>query len=464
MRRMLACAYVAGVVALAPPAVAQTAATPADFTAMVREKSPAVVAILTRQMIEQQDQGSSEDTSLEDLLRRRFGQGSGGGQVRMALGSGFIVSPEGYIVTNNHVVENAAEIHVRMFDKTDLPARLVGRDPSTDVAVLKIEPRPNMGVASWGDSDRMQPGAWTIAIGSPFGLSGTVSVGVLSARSRDIRSGPYDDYLQTDAAINQGNSGGPLFNAAGEVIGVNTAIYSPSGGSVGIGFAVPSRTARAVSEQIIQNGRVERGFLGARLQELTPALAQALGLGAPNGALVAGLERNGPAEKAGLSTGDVVTKLNGKPIASAHDLSREVAALKPGSQATLSVMREGRSQDLAVTVGQREQEDQPGRQAALETPEGVRMGVELAAVTEGLRRRLGLSSDVKGVLISQVEPGSPAARSGLQPGDVITSINTQPVTQPSDVARGWTSARDQKRPLLLQIQRGEQGMFVAVEG
>ncbi|TIM16966.1 MAG: trypsin-like serine protease, partial [Mesorhizobium sp.] len=248
------------------PATAQE--IPNDFSAIVRQKLPTVVAITTRQIIQDQ-------TTLNDFLNPFDRGGRIQPQVREALGSGFVISPEGYIVTNNHVVADATEIHVVFSDKETAPARVVGRDPATDIAVLKVDPRPNMTATAWGDSDAMQPGAWTIAIGSPFGLGGTVTVGVLSARSRDIQAGPYDDFLQTDASINRGNSGGPLFNARGEVIGVNTAIVSPSGGSIGIGFAVPSRTARTIVDQLISTGRIERGFIGVRLQEITPSIAEA---------------------------------------------------------------------------------------------------------------------------------------------------------------------------------------------
>jgi serine protease Do len=239
-----------------------------------------------------------------------------------------VIGSDGHIITNNHVVEDAEEIQVVFGERTNVPGRLVGRDSATDIAVLKVDPQPNMAVVAWGDSDAAEPGSWAISIGSPFGLGGTVTVGVVSAPSRDIQSGPYDDYIQTDASINQGNSGGPLFNARGEVIGVNTAIFSPSGVNIGIGFAVPSRTARAVADQLIRTGRVERGYVGLRLQEVTPALAQALGRPDGKGALVASVEPGGPAERAGIRSGDVITRLNGQPVESGRDLSRAVAATR----------------------------------------------------------------------------------------------------------------------------------------
>ncbi|WP_245268458.1 trypsin-like peptidase domain-containing protein [Rhizobium leguminosarum] len=281
---------IAGILMFSAAGIAPVAAQeiPNDFTAIVRQKIPAVVAITTRQVIE------DPLTNVFPGAADHPGSGPFQPQVRETLGSGFVISKEGYIVTNNHVVADANEIHVVFTDKQTSSARLVGRDSATDIAVLKVDPRPNMTTTVWGDSDAVQPGAWTIAIGSPFGLGGTVTVGVLSARSRDIQSGPYDDFLQTDASVNQGNSGGPLFNAQGEVIGVNTAIVSPSGGSIGIGFAVPSRTARTVVEQLIRTGRIERGFIGVHLQEITPSIAEALGTPDSTGALVASVDDDSP--------------------------------------------------------------------------------------------------------------------------------------------------------------------------
>jgi serine protease Do len=327
--------------AAAAPVLAQQA--PTDFTAIVKQKMPAVVAITTRERVEQQrqqDQSTPDDQSMEEFLRRRFGGRATPEpqEPRQALGSGFVISPEGYIITNNHVVENAAEIHVVFGERDNVPAKLVGRDPTADIAVLKVDPRPNMAVTTWGDSDTAEPGSWVIAIGSPFGLGGTVTVGVVSARSRDIHSGPLDDYIQTDAAINRGNSGGPLFNAHGEVIGVNTAIFSPVGANIGIGFAVPARTAQAVADQLIRTGHVERGYVGLRLQEITPAIAQALGRPDEKGVLVASVEPGGPAEKAGVKTGDVITRIGHQTLESGRDLSRAVAAMKPGTQAALTAL------------------------------------------------------------------------------------------------------------------------------
>ena len=440
------------------PVFAQPAPVPTDFTAVVRDKMPAVVAILTKQMIEDEARGQPDDLPFGDLFRRRFGEPRT--QARTALGSGFIVSPEGHIVTNNHVVDKASEIHVRFTDKTDVPAKLIGRDPSTDIAVLKIEPRPGVAVATWGDSDKMEPGAWTIAIGSPFGLGGTVTVGVLSARARDIQAGSYDDFLQTDASINQGNSGGPLFNAAGEVIGVNTAIFSPVGVNVGIGFAVPSRTAQAVADQLIRTGKVERGYVGIRLQELTTGIAQALGRSDTKGALVAAVEAGSPADDAGIKIGDVITHIGNQTIEGPRALSRAVGEMKPGTRAPLTIVRDGKTQEITAAIGQRQQ-DRPNRTGALEDPDkdGKRLGLSLAPMSEAARRQLGLDS---GLVVGEVEPGTPAAEGGIRPGDVIVAVNHRTVLQPSELAEEWAKTRRENRPLLVRVNRDGQSLFVAI--
>jgi serine protease Do len=465
--RVFAGALVAGALIPGLPAAAQQPPVPTDFTAIVREKMPAVVAVTTRQRVEEQrGQALPEDLPFREFFRRFHEERANPRQQRprQGLGSGFVISPEGYVVTNNHVIEDAAEIQVVFGNRTNVPARLVGRDPATDIAVLKVEPQPNMSVAAWGDSDAAEPGSWVIAIGSPFGLGGTVTVGVVSARARDIRSGPYDDYIQTDAAINRGNSGGPLFNARGEVIGVNTAIFSPTGGNVGIGFAVPTRTAQAVADQLIRTGRVERGYVGLHLQEITPAIARALGRPDENGVLVASVESGSPAEKAGVRTGDVITAFNGRPVENGRDLARAVAGLRPGTEAPVTVVRDGRNQDLRVAIGQR-QDDQTTQTGALPAPDdGKRLGLALSPIPEGARGQLGLEPGASGVLVQRVEPNSPADENGLRAGDVILSANNQTVTAPADIANAWSEAQKQQKPILLRVKREDQYLFVAVTG
>ncbi|RWC46383.1 Do family serine endopeptidase [Mesorhizobium sp.] len=459
LNKRLCSGLIAGTLMLSAGGFAPLAAQeiPNDFTAIVREKIPAVVAITTRQIIQDQ-------ATLNDLLSPFYGRGLGPAQprVREALGSGFVISPDGYIVTNNHVVADASEIHVVFSDKETLPARLVGRDAATDLAVLKIDPRPNMTTTAWGDSDAVQPGAWTIAIGSPFGLGGTVTVGVLSARSRDINAGPYDDFLQTDASINRGNSGGPLFNARGEVIGVNTAIVSPTGGSIGIGFAVPSRTAHNIVDQLIRTGRIERGFIGVRLQEITPSIAEALGIPDSKGALVASVEPGSPAEQAGIQAGDVITRFNGKDIQNVHDLTLAAASQTPGTKTTLTRNRGGSQQEIALTIGQRnDEEQQTGAVPKSETAD-TRLGLSLSPIPDEARQQLGLQPDITGVFVQEVAPNGLAAENGIQPGDVIVSANNRNVTQPSDIQEEWSKSRQQNRPILFRINRQGQSLFVAV--
>jgi serine protease Do len=464
--RVFAGTLAAALSAAATPLLAQQLSAPqptvpADFTGIVRQKVPAVVAVTTKQLAEEQGQAIPDIGPFGELFRRFGGEDRQSQRPRAALGSGFIVSTDGHVVTNNHVVENASEIHVVFMDKSTAAAHLVGRDPSTDIAVLKVEPRPNMAVVGWGDSDKMEPGAWTIAIGSPFGLGGTVTVGVLSARSRDIHAGPYDDFLQTDASINRGNSGGPLLNASGEVIGVNTAILSPEGTNIGIGFAVPSRTAQAVADQLIRTGHVERGYVGVRVQEITPAVAKALGRSDDKGALVASVEPGSPAEKAGIKTGDVITRIGSQEVEGPRDLSRAVAGMKPGTQVPLTVFRGGRTQEITVAADQRK-EDDATQTGALQPPDtgGKRLGLALAPVDETARQRLGV--DATGVVVQRVEPDSPAAESGIRPGDVIVSANNREVARAADVAEEWAKARQENKPILLRVNRDGQYRFVAV--
>ncbi len=475
---VLALALAGGALAQTAPANAPPAATapalaplpaPPDFTELVRTRLRSVVAVTTRQRIEEREPAIPDDSPFGEQLRRYFDEGPRQRErrTRASLGSGFLIG-DGHIVTNNHVIADASEIRVVFQDRTSRTARLIGRDPATDIAVLKLdEPATDQPALEWGDSEALEPGAWTIAIGSPFGLGGTVTVGVLSARSRDINAGPYDDFLQTDAAINRGNSGGPLFNAQGQVIGVNTAIASPTGANVGVGFAVPSNVARLVAEQIIRTGRVERGFIGISLQPLTPGIAKALRLPNANGALVAQVEPGSPAAEAGLRAGDVVTRFANQDIISARALPRLVAQQPAGERVSLTIQREGQAQEVSVTIGRRE-----GPSGSIATPSGPsndnlaasrRLGIAIVPIDEGLRRRYGLDERQSGLLIQRVEPGSPAAEDGLRTGDLILEVNGQPAGQPGDIGRQWQEATSQNRPLLLRVRRGEQSLFVAVD-
>jgi serine protease Do len=416
-----------------PPIVALGQSMPsfADLVARVR---PAVVTIISRERPARAvaDRGGPAD----ELLRRFFGLPEDAPPpVVQALGSGFVIDADGRIVTNNHVVDGATAVTVKLDDGRALPARVVGRDPRTDLALLQVDAGRTLPHLDLGDSSRVRPGDWVVAMGNPFGLGGTVTAGIVSARGRDIGAGPYDDFLQIDAPINQGNSGGPLFAMDGTVVGVNTAILSPSGGSVGIGFAIPSDMVRRVVAELEAHGRVERGWRGVTAQSLDPAMAAALRLPAgARGALVDEAQPGSPAAAAGLRPGDVVTAVDGKPVASARDLARIVGGLAPGSDATLAVRRDGRDETVRVAVA----ELREARPAAAAAAEKGRHGIGVALQP--------LTPEARGALVAAVEPGSPAAEAGLRPGDVITAIGTHAVSDPAQAVAAIQEAERTNEP------------------
>lgn len=378
-------------------------------------------------------------------------------------GSGFIIDPEGYVVTNHHVVRGADEVVVTLSDGTQLDAEVVGEDPQMDLALLQLDAGERLPYVQFADSDDVRVGEWVLTIGNPFGLGGSVSAGIVSARGRDIRSGPYDDYLQIDAPINRGNSGGPVFNAGGDVIGVSTAIFSPNGGSVGIGFAIPSNRAAAVIQQLRENGTVERGWLGVQLQRLDQAVAESLGLDSAQGALIADVVPGGPADGAGLESGDVVTRFDGRSIGSVRDLTFAVAEAAPGRRVDVTVLRGGESRTLAVELGTRSE----GAAAAPRGSGGgwdrggeAPLGLRLAPLTERERARLEVPAGVEGVLVAGVRPGSPAAERGLRAGDVVVSVNRRPVASPGEAAAALDAADGS---VLLLVRRDGAQHFVAVE-
>ncbi|HZH26723.1 MAG TPA: DegQ family serine endoprotease [Azospirillaceae bacterium] len=387
------------------------------------------------------------------------GPGGPGGRGGVSLGSGFVVDPAGYIVTNNHVVEGASEIRVTLHDEREFPARLVGTDPATDLALLKIEAQ-GLPTLDWGNSDQAQIGDWVMAIGNPFGLGGTVTVGIISARAREIGAGPYDAFIQTDAAINSGNSGGPLIALDGRVIGVNTAIFSRTGGNIGIGFAVPASIAQPVIAQLRENGAVTRGFLGVSIQPVTPDIAEALGLKERRGALVASVQPNGPAAGAGIQPGDVITSFNGQPVNAPRELSRAVAQTGVGSTATVELLRNGRAQTVQVQVAKLEPQ-QTRTAAAAPSQQPGNLGMTLAPVSPANRERFQIPPNVEGVVVMSIAPGSPAAERGLQPGDVIKRVGQQPVDDPQDVADAVRQAREERRDsVLVLVQRRDSALFV----
>jgi serine protease Do len=377
-------------------------------------------------------------------------------------GSGFLIDAGGYIVTNNHVAGDAQEITVTLQDGRKFDAKLIGSDPKTDLALIKVE-ASGLPYVAFGDSDKARVGDWVVAIGNPFGLGGTATAGIVSARGRDIGSGQYDDYLQLDAPINFGNSGGPVFNTAGEVVGVNTAIFSPNGGNVGIGFAIPANQAQEIIVDLREDGSVERGWLGVQIQDLDEELARSLRVDGSKGALVADVVEDGPAARAGVQAGDVITRFDGNEIDSARALTRVVASATPQESSKLTVWRDGRSRELNVELG----EAQNDAVAAL-TPGGragqssTALGLTLRPLTDGDRQVLGLSSDVDGAVVAAVQPGSSAAEKGLRPGDVITRVNQQPVDDVGDAVAALNAARERNETALLLVRRGDSQQFVAL--
>jgi len=455
----------------APAATALPRAPVAGFADLVERVRPAVVTISIAghtavSGFDGEFPGLPPGAPFGDLFRRYFGQpGSGSGIVQpiRALGSGFVIDPSGVIVTNNHVIEHADRITVTLADGHNLSAHVLGRDPRTDLAVLKVDADRPLHAVPWGDSDAARVGDWVVAVGNPFGLGGTVTAGIVSARGRDINSGSYDDFLQIDAPINRGNSGGPLFNQQGQVIGINTAIFSPSGGSVGLGFAIPSNMARHIVADLREHGRVDRGWLGISMQAVTPAMADALHMDEPNGALVAKVENDSPAARAGLRAGDVIVKVGDTRIENPRTLARVVAAAKPGTALSFEVRRDGASHNLSVVTGPmpRQMVENTGNDSGHEST--GKLGLALERVTPDLRDELGLDKSIHGAVISAVKPGSPADDAGLRSGDVVVRVGDRVVTSPSDVSRAVRDARAKgEHAVRMRVLREGTPLFLAL--
>ena len=387
-----------------------------------------------------------------------------------ARGSGFIISADGYVVTNNHVVNGATKVTVTLDDGTTLPAKIIGRDPKTDVALLRVKPTGKLPFIDLGDSDEVQPGEWVIAVGNPYGLGGTVTAGIVSALGRDLHSGAYNDFIQVDAPINHGNSGGPLFTQDGKVVGINSMIISPNGGgSIGIGFAIPSNTVRSVVDQLEKTGHVTRGYFGIEGQDISPTMAQALNLkspepGAPpHGTLVASVSKGSPAEKAGIKSGDVILTLNGHPVKNGHDLAVKVVSIAPGTDATVNLLRDGKPMDVKFTVGNLANQDHSAGGADNSQSAGAgKLGVSLASLTPRARQELGLDDSVQGAVVADVVQGSPADQSGIRPGDIIVGVGNHITPSPKAVVAQVKEALGRKQPPLLRILRDGQQLFVAV--
>jgi serine protease Do len=480
---LLGAALIAGTAALpftinaatavaAPAEIGGTLASGGSFAPIVDADKPAVVTVTTTMKA---TDASDQQSPMDEQFRQFFEQQgipfphqapkNEGGQHAMALGSGFIISPDGVIVTNNHVIDNAMDIKVTLDDGTELPAKLVGTDPKSDIAVLKIQAPKPLATVAWGDSDKLKLGDQILAIGNPFGIGTTVTAGIVSARGRDLHSGPYDDFIQIDAPINHGNSGGPLVDRDGHVVGINTAIYSPNGGSVGVGFAIPSDEAKMIVAKLQKDGSIEHGYLGVQIQAVTKDVADAVGLSDAQGALVAAVSGDTPAARAGIKTGDIVTAVGGEAVKTPKDLSRLVADMSPGAKQTMTVWRDGKSTDLNVTIGGN---DDGQKQAAADESDGKAqsgpsIGVVLADLTPDARQELNLPRSVNGAVVASVNPDKPAAAAGIQTGDVIVSVNDKPVHDASDAKAAVASAaKSGRKSVLLLIERGGNKTFVAV--
>jgi serine protease Do len=467
------------------PALARGPDSLADLADQV---SGAVVNISATQAVEdkrpsnapQLQPGTPFDDLFEEFFKRRQQQGGDDSPRQQqrrsnSLGSGFVIDSSGIVITNNHVIADANEVTVIFTDGQKLKAEIIGKDTKVDVAVLRVKPDKPLTAVKLGDSDKARVGDWVMAVGNPFGLGGSVTAGIVSARNRNIESGPYDNYIQTDASINKGNSGGPLFNMDGEVIGINTAILSPSGGSIGIGFATPANTVQPIIEQLQKYGETRRGWLGVRIQNIDDAIAENLNLGSVRGALVAGVDDKGPAKPAGLKTGDVITKFDGRDVKESRDLPKLVASTPVGKDVPVTVVRDGKEVTLSVKLGRLEDGE---KQASLDasksdatkggvaaSPVQKALGLEFSGLNDELRKKYSIRDSVKsGVVVTSVDPRSSAAEKRIQPGEVIVEINQEPVAQPSDVGRKLKALKDSGKKSALLLVAGLQGEvhFVAL--
>ena len=443
---------------------------PESFADQVEKLSPAVVNISTTTIVndgQAMDMPQFPPGSPFEEFFKNFGDNDRQRKAQ-SLGSGFIIDDDGIVVTNYHVIENAEEIRVVLSDETSFTAEVLGQDQKTDIAVLKIDPGDTkLTAVSFGNSDELRVGDWVLAIGNPFGLGGTVTAGIVSARGRDIGNGPYDDFIQTDASINRGNSGGPLFNTDGDVIGINTAIYSQSGGSVGIGFAISSNLAERVAEQLIEFGQTRRGWLGVYIQEVTPDIAESLGLDDAIGALISSVNEAGPAAKGGIQPGDVIVKFDGNLIEKMRDLPRIVAETDIGAKVKVELFRQGKRETVTVTLGELEKAElagmiDNGRGQSDEFSFGS-LGFGVANLNAALAEELGLDSDARGVVVREVVPGSPAADKGLTVGDILRRYGQRPIDDAASLAADIKKAETAGRSgVLLLIERDGRERFIQI--
>jgi serine protease Do len=490
----LAVAFAVPMAVVAPIVPTYAKAAPDSFAELAGKLLPAVVNISSTQDLQASrggpgpgagpevplfPPGSPFEQFFKDFLNRNKpgGQGDKGAPAperRMqSLGSGFIIDPSGLVVTNNHVIEGADEITVTLQDNTSLKAKVLGRDETGDIALLQVKTDKQLPAVQFGDSDAERVGDWVLAIGNPFGLGGTVTAGIVSARGRDIHQGPYDDFIQTDASINRGNSGGPLFNMDGQVIGMNTAIYSPSGGSIGIGFSIPANLVKAVVTQLKDFGHPRRGWLGVRIQQVTPDIAESLGLHDASGAMVAGVNDGGPADKAKIHNGDIILKFNGQDVKEMRSLPRIVADSEVGKSVPVLLWRDGKQVTVQATLDEKPDDAKvvaaatPTDKPTQKTTEISGLGVKLAPITQEMKDKFSLGTDQKGVVITDVAPNSPAAERGLKAGDVIVEVQQGEVASPSDVQQKVDSVRKENRKsvlMLIQRQDGLQWVPLSLSG
>jgi len=455
-------------------------AMPAGFSKVIERVSPAVVSIVVR---EKAEKVSAEDMpqmpeGMQDYLERffgddmakRFGERGQGENRRwrpmpqrpqMGAGSGFIIDADGYVVTNHHVVGNASSIKVMLKDGEEYQAKLIGSDKLTDLALIKIDADRDLPYVAFSKDKEAKVGDWVVTVGNPFGLGNTVTAGIVSAHHRHIGQGPYDDFIQIDAPINKGNSGGPAFNTKGEVIGVNTAIFSPTGGSVGIGFAIPAASADKIVAKLKADGKIERGWLGVEIQPVNNGIAEGLGLDKPKGAIVARVLPDSPAADAGVQSGDVILSVNGEEVTSMRNLPSLVAAVPPGEKANFKILRNGKEKEMAVKLGTREE---PKKVAALTTQgEDSALGMKLSKLDPETRDHFGLPKNAKGVIITDIDPDSEAAAKGLDVGDVIVQVSGRSVDTPADIEKSIKAAKSSNRKaVLLLVKKEDQQRFVAL--
>jgi len=449
--------FIVSVPVVAAAGLAALENRPPSFAAIAKKTMPVVVNISTT--TQRSGRGGSNDP-IEEFFNRFFGETPPRENSQRSLGSGILISKDGEILTNYHVVRNADAIKVKLADQTEFEARLIGKDGRTDLAMIKIRRSGgNLPFARLGSSSQLDVGDWVMAIGNPFGLEHTVTAGIVSAKGRVIGAGPYDNFIQTDASINPGNSGGPLINAAGEVVGVNSAIFSQTGGNVGIGFAIPIDLAKKVADHLRKNGKVVRGWLGIRAQDVSPQLASSLGIvRSGEMAVVTEVTEGSPAAEAGIKSSDIVVEFNGKPVPRSHDFPSVIADTPPGQKVTLKIIREKKEQTVAVKIGELPDESDASQQIEAKDAE---IGLRVQRITPEAARRLGMNS-TKGVIVVEVQPGSPADQVGVEPADVIREVNQRPVNNVKDFQLALRQGRRGDRILLL-VQRGDNAVFFAVK-